>query len=169
MSIEDDLLRLAREREEGVERALAELLLEQPDHLRRQLRVYLSRQVDHGRMKRADERIPQLATVGKGLNELACPRAEFSSGAQLMFRIKLEKVQRGWLMRCFEFHLRLPQPRRIGMVSIHLNDEASYKPLLVPRCHIHIGDSEAHVPFPVMDPRLILHLICERVEPDFGV
>lgn len=28
---------------------------------------------------------------------------------------------------------------------------------------------EAHVPFPIMNPRLILSLFCEHIEPDFGV
>src|SRR5207248_9864326 len=35
-------------------------------------------------------------------------------------------------------------------------------PLAVPRCHMHIGDSKAPVPFPLMDPRLILHLAVAR-------
>jgi hypothetical protein len=29
---------------------------------------------------------------------------------------------------------------------------------------MHIGDSRAHVPFPIIHPRLILYLICERIE-----
>jgi hypothetical protein len=97
VSIENELLRLAREREAKTEGALAEMLLEPPDRLRRQLRAYLSRQVDRGRMKRTDEKIPQLAAIQGGLNELACPKAEFSSGARLEFKIQLEEKQRGWL------------------------------------------------------------------------
>jgi hypothetical protein len=31
-----------------------------------------------------------------------------------------------------------------------------------------IGDSQAHVLFPIMSPRLIVHLICEHIEPDLG-
>jgi hypothetical protein len=161
VSIEDELLRLAREREAKTERALAEMLLEPPDLLRRQLRDYLFRQVDRQRMERANEKIPQLAVVEGGLNELACPEAEFSSGARLEFKIQLEEKQRGWLVKRFRFHVHLPRARSINMVLIHLNAEAWHDPLVVPRCHLHIGDSQAHVPFPIMDPRLILHFICE--------
>lgn len=169
MNIENELLRLAREREHKAEGALTEMLLEPPDRLRRQLRDYLSRQVDHGRMKRTDERIPQLAAAPGGLNELACPETEFSSGARLEFRIQLEATQRGWLVRQFHFHLHFPRARSINMVRIHLKAEAWHDPLKVPRCHMHIGNSRAHIPFPIMDPRLILYLICERLEPDFKV
>lgn len=168
MSIETELLWLAREHEAKTERALAEMLLESPDQLRRQLRAYLSRQVDHGRMERTDEKIPQLAALQGGLNELACPEAKFSSGARLEFKIQLEEQQRGWLVKRFRFHVYLPGERCIDKVLIHLKAEAWHDPLVVPRCHMHIGDSQAHVPFPIMDPRLILHLICKDVEPDFG-
>ena len=111
----------------------------------------------------------ELARVQGDLNQLDCPKAEFSSGARLGFRVELEATQRGWLVRRFRFHLHLPPARSIDMVRIHLNSEASHDPLVVPRCHAHIGRSLAHIPFPIMDPRLILHLICERLEPDFGV
>jgi len=168
VTIENELLGLARAREAKTERALAEMLLEPPDRLRRQLRDYLSRQADRGRMKRADEKIPQLAALQGGLNELACPEAKFSSGARLEFKIQLEEQQRGWLVKRFRFHVHLPRARSINMVRIHLNAETWHDPLAVPRCHMHIGDSQAHVPFPIMDPRLILHLICKDVEPDFG-
>ncbi len=119
-------------------------------------------------MKHADETVPRLTTVLGGLNELACDDAKFSSGARLQFNIQLEQEQRGWLVRRFRFHLHLPQTRSIKMVRIHLNPETWHDPVAVPRCHMHIGNSQAHVPFPVMDPRLILHLICEHLEPDIG-
>ncbi len=168
MSVEGELLQLAREREAATEGALSGMLLEQPDHLRRQLRAYLSRQVDRGRIRRTDERIPRLATVQNGLRELACSELQFSSSTRLEFNIQLEKEQRGWLVKRFRFHVYLPRERSINMVRIHLNPATWHDPLTVPRCHMHIGNSHAHVPFPVMGPRLILHLICEHIEPDFG-
>jgi len=58
--------------------------------------------------------------------------------------------------------------RQVKMLRIHLNGEPWYDPLTVPRCHLHIGDSRAHIPFPVTNPRLILHLLCEHIEPDLG-
>jgi hypothetical protein len=165
----EKLLQLAREREARTEDALAGILLEPPDRLQRELRHYLSRQVDYDRMKRTDEKIPQLTQVQGGFNELACPDAEFSSGARLEFRIQLETSQCGWLVKRFRFHVYLAQARSIDMVRIHLNEETPHDPLTVPRCHMHIGNSRAHIPFPIMDPRLILHLICDYLEPDFGV
>src|SRR6266849_9464551 len=104
MSFEDDLLRLAREREAETNAALVQMLLEPPDRLRRQLRAYLARQADRGQMKRTNEKIPKIATVQEGLNELACPELEFSSGARLRFDIQVEQEQRGWLVRRFRFH-----------------------------------------------------------------
>jgi hypothetical protein len=144
------------------------MMLEPPDVLRRQLRTYLSRQVDHGRIEHTDEKIPRLATVEAGLNELTCPDLGFSSGARLQFKIRLAKDRRGWLIKQFRFHIHLSHKRSVKMVRIYLRAEAWHDPLAVPRCHMHIGDSQAHVPFPVMDPRLILHLICEHIAPDFG-
>jgi hypothetical protein len=55
------------------------------------------------------------------------------------------------------------------MIRIHLNREGGHDPLNVPQCHFHIGDSKAHVPFPIMSPRLMVHLICEHIEPDLGL
>jgi hypothetical protein len=165
----EKLLQLAREREDRTGGALAEMLLEPPDQLQREVRHYLSRQVDYDRMKRTDEKFPQLTQVQGGLNELACPGAEFSSGARLEFCVQLKETQQGWLVKRFRFHVHLAQARSIDMVRIHLNEVTSYDPLAVPRCHMHIGNSRAHIPFPIMDPRLTLHLICDYLEPDFGV
>jgi hypothetical protein len=138
--------------------------LDPPHILGRQLRDYLSRQVDRGRIRHANEKIPQLNRLPESLSELACPGLEFLSGARLEFKIRLERDQRGWLVTQFQFHVRLPQPCAFGMLRIHLNPGASHDPLTVPRCHMHIGDSRAHVPFPIMHPRLILYLICEHIE-----
>jgi hypothetical protein len=168
VSVEDELLQLARDREAETQVALGGMFLEPPDHLRRSLRDYLSRQVDYARMKRTDDRVPQLATVQGGLVELACLGAKFSDDGRLEFNIQLEQEQQGWLVKRFRFHLRLPSSRNIRMVRIHLNPETWHDPLTVPRCHLHIDDSQAHVPFPIMNPRLVLHLICEHIAPDFG-
>jgi hypothetical protein len=168
LNVEDELLLLAREREDATQAALHGMPFE-PDYLRRQLREYLSRQVRHARMKRTDDRIPRLAAVPGGLNELTCPGAEFADGGRLLFDIQLEESQRGWLVKRFRFHLHLPPSRNIKMVRIHLNPETWHDPVRIPRCHLHVGDSSAHIPFPIMNPRLILSLICEHIEPDFGV
>ena len=62
--------------------AIGEMLLDTPDMLRREIRAYLSRQVDHKRMKRT-QGIPQLETIDGEINQLECSWAEFSSGARL--------------------------------------------------------------------------------------
>lgn len=152
-----------------METALGAMLIESPALLGRELRQDLSRQFDHSRMKDTHGRVPQLETVEGGLNELTCPEAEFADGGRLLFDIQLEKSQRGWLVKRFRFHLHVPPSRTIGMVRIHLNPETWHDPVRIPRCHLHVGDSQAHIPFPIMNPRLILSLICEHIEPDFGV
>jgi hypothetical protein len=169
LSAEDELLQLAQDRDGQMEAALGAMLIESPGMLVRQLRHDLSRQTERKRMKRADEKTPRLETIQNGVTELACEEAEFLSGALLSFKLQLDPEQRGWRVMSFEFHLRLPTERNINMVRIELNSEASHDPLKVPRCHLHVGDSQAHIPFPIMNPRLILSLICEHIEPDFGV
>lgn len=169
MSIEDELRALARERENSAEQALVELVIQRPDILRRQFRAYLSRQVDRRRIDRMNERIPRLETVHNGLNQLTCDELEFRSGARLQFKIRLEKHQPAWSIEQFQFHLHLPVDRSVRMIRVHLNTGASYDPLMVPRCHLHVDNSEAHVPFPIMSPSLILYVLCEHVEADFGI
>ena len=169
MSIDTELLRLALEREQKAEFALTEMLLEGPHLVRRRLRAYLFRQVDFRRIARPDEGIPQLRAVSGVLEELACSGVEFASGARLEFAIQFEKQPRGWLVTRVRFGVRLPPARTINMIRIHLNLDASRDPLAVPRCHMHIDRSQAHIPFPIMDPLLILHLICEGFEPHIGV
>jgi hypothetical protein len=167
VSIEKELLNLAREHEGRTAATLEEMSLVAPHLLQRQLRAYLSRQVDCDRMKRAGENVPLLQQAGD-LSELICPKVKFTSDAHLEFKIQLETKQTGWQVTSLLFHVFLAPGRNINMVRIHLKPEAGHNPLEIPRCHMHIGRSRAHVPFPIMDPRLILHLICERIEPDFG-
>lgn len=168
MSLEEELLSLARERESASEANLAKMWLDHPSKLRLQLRSDLAGQVDLGRLKRSDDRVVKLNPPAKGLQELVCPAVEFRSDSKLDFKIQLEKQQQGWLIRRFWFHLHL-SGRKIQMVRIHLNDKVGYDPLRIPRCHFHIGDSKAHIPFPIMSPRLMVHLICEHIEPDLGL
>jgi hypothetical protein len=165
---EDELLLIARARESASEANLASMWLEHPAKLRLQLRSDLGRQVDLGRLRRSDDRVVILNPLVNGLQELVCPDIELRSDSKLNFKIELEELQQGWLVRRFKFHLHLPG-RKIQMVRIHLNDKVGHDPLRVPRCHFHIGDSKAHIPFPVMSPRLMVHLICEHIEPDLGL
>ena len=97
-----------------------------------------------------------------------CEDVEFRSDSRLSFNIQMEQEQAGWLVRRFRFRLHLAG-RSINKIQIHLNQEIGHDPLNVPRCHFHIGDSKAHIPFPMMSPRLMLHLICEHIETDVGL
>lgn len=168
MSLEGDLLSLARERDGATEAALAKMWIEHPSKLRVQLRSDLARQVDLGRLKHSDDRVVHLSPPVNSRQELVCPSVEFGSGSTLDFTIDLEERQKGWLVKRFKFHLHL-LGRRVPMVRIHLNESAWHDPVTVPRCHFHIGDSLAHIPFPVMNPRLMVHLICEHIQPDLGL
>ena len=168
MSLEDELLSMARERESATEANVASMWLEHPSKLRRQLRSDLARQVDLKRLKRSDERSVNLDPPQANLQQLVCPAVEFWSDSKLNFKIELEELQQGWLVKRFQFHLHL-SGRSIQMVRIHLNENVGHDPLTVPRCHFHIGNSKAHIPFPIMSPRLMVHLICEHIEPDLGL
>ena len=103
----------SRERENETQDALARILLDPPHILGRQLRDYLSRQVDRGRIRHANEKIPQLNPLSRKSSELACTGMKFLSGARLEFRFD-SKNQRGWLVTQFYFHVHLPQPCAFG-------------------------------------------------------
>ncbi len=168
MSLEDELLAMARERESASETSLASMFLEHPSKLRLQLRSDLARQVDLNRLKHSDDQVVKLNSPTSGLQELVCPKVEFRSDSRLNFKIELERLQQGWLVKRFQFHLHLTG-RSIQMVRIHLNHKVGHDPVRIPRCHFHIGDSKAHIPFPIMSPRLMVHIVCEHIEPDLGL
>jgi hypothetical protein len=166
LSWEDELEALARDRENVYQLSLSQMLLDHPAKLRLQLRHYLAEQANHGRLKQTYD-VPHLNAAG-GLYELACDEVEFRSDSKLGFNIQMEQEQRGWLVKRFKFHLHFAG-RSVNMVRIHLNQEGGNDPLTVPRCHFHLADSRAHIPFPIMSPRLMLHLLCEHIEPDLGL
>ena len=168
MSWEDELEALARAREVAYESSLSQMMMDHPATVRRQLRHYLAEQTNSGRLKKTYENIPRLDAQSGGVQELVCEEVEFRSDSRLAFRIKMEHEQAGWRVRQFKFHLHRAG-RRINMIRIHLNEEAGREPLKVPRCHFHIGDSQAHIPFPIMNPRLMLYFLCEHIEPDLGL
>jgi hypothetical protein len=167
LSPEEELTQLARLRDDATQAALDALLVD-PPRLLRQIRHYLKRQTDYRRFSHLKENAIELTTITGGLQELACKHLEFSSGSELKFCLQLEPSQRGTFVRQFYFHVKLARPRPIGMVRIHLNPSSGRDPLSVPRCHLHVDHSRPHVPFPIFDPRLILQLVCEHIEPDIG-
>lgn len=168
MSLEDELLSMARERESASEANLAKMWLGHPGTLRRQIRSDLARQVDLNRLKSLDDGVVHLNAPTGDVQDLVCTEVEFCSDSKLSFNVELERLQQGWLVKRFKFHLLLPG-RSIQMIRIRLNEKSGHDPVTVPRCHFHIGDSKAHIPFPVMSPRLMVHLICAHIEPDLGL
>jgi len=175
LSIESELQRLALDRENAFESALDELDLDPPDFLLRQMRAYLADQEDRARIKHFAEKSVQLEVLPTSrkqpdvIQELKCGAVKFASGSSLNFNIRMKKEQAGWRMIQFKFHLRLPPERKVDMVRVHLNVMRMRDTLTVPRCHLHIGGGKrAHVPFPIMSPRLILQLVCDVIEPDVG-
>ena len=165
MSWEDDLQSLARDREEEYQSRISQMVLDHPGTLRRQLRHYLAEQANRGTLKKTYDNVPRLVTHDENVHELVCEGVEFWSDSRLSFEIKLERDQRGWLVRQFRFELLLTG-RSINRFSVHLNAAAGYDPLKIPRCHFHVGNTEAHIPFPIMSPRLTLHLLCEYIEAE---
>ena len=170
MSIEDELRRLAIEREEACESALDGMDLDPPDFLLRHMRAYLADQEDHARIRNFAEKSVQLRQGTDGIQELKCQAVRFASGSSLDFNIRMKKQQTGWRMTQFKFDLHLPAARKVNMVRVHLNVVRTRDVLIVPRCHLHIdGGKRAHVPFPIMNPRLTLQLVCDVIEPDIGL
>ena len=157
---------LARDRDEASHSNPSQITIEQPSTLLRQLRFYLAERANYGRLKRTYQ--PVLESLGGGLLTLMCDDVEFESDSTLSFKIGLKQEQRGWLIEKFQFHLKF-SGRGVSMVRIHLNRTDWHDPLKIPRCHFHVGDSRAHIPFPIMSPRLTLYLLCEHIEPDFGL
>lgn len=166
MSLVGELDELAWERERGYETNRKGAIQEDPSKLLRQLRAYLAELADHGKLKRSYDS-PRSVARPDDVTELICDSVEFASDSLLSFRILLERSQQGWLLREYEFHLALVG-RRVGHVRIHLKRTGAYDPLRVPRCHLHIDNSDPHIPFPITNPRLTAHLMCEHIEPEIG-
>lgn len=169
MSVENLLTKSADDHEEKIGTGYSAPLDDPPQVLKKYIRNYFGRLVDYRKLSIIDEKLPHLNSLNDGLNELMCPELAFLSGARLEFSIRFRQQQTGWLVTQFMFHLTLPSDRGVGMVRIHLNEGRSRDPIAVPRCHFHLGNSEAHIPFPAMHPVLILDLLCQRIEPDLGV
>jgi hypothetical protein len=86
LSLEDELLSMARDRESVLEANVASMWLEHPSKLRRQLRNDLTRQVDLRRLKRSEDRVVNLSPPTDGLQEVVWPVVEFWSDSKLNFK-----------------------------------------------------------------------------------
>jgi hypothetical protein len=166
---EDELLQMARDRERASEAALSNTWLAIPGTLRRQLRNELAVQVDLHHIRPFNEKtVVQLRAPAGNLQELFCDGVDFLSNSRLAFDLQMEQQQAGWLVKRFRFSLTLVK-RPIKTVRIHLNAGVGHDPVKVSRCHLHIDNSNPHIPFPIMNPRLLVHFICEHIEPHLGI
>ena len=159
------LSELASRRDTDVQNAITEMVLDPPNSILREMRFYLSRRVDSRRIENISEKVIVLNVRNHGITALICPEIEFLSGAKLKFEVEMESTQVGWKVKSFEFHLSLPEST-VKMIQFHMMGKEPINSLDVPRCHLHIGTSKTHLPFPFMDPRLILYLICDHLERD---
>ena len=98
MKWEDELERLAREREQAYQLSLSEMILDNPGALRRQLRHYLAEQTNRRKLKRTYE-CPRLDIHPEGVNELVCENVEFHSESRLNFNIRMVHERVGWLVK----------------------------------------------------------------------
>ena len=103
MSVENELLELARKRDAATQFTLDELSMDPPHLLLRQFRYYLGRQVDHDRLRDLEEKPIQLVTISDDLQELASKTLRFTSGSELEFRIRLHHKQGSWFVKQFQF------------------------------------------------------------------
>jgi hypothetical protein len=112
LSVEDELKRLALEREAAFESALDALDLDPPDLLLRHMRAYLSEQMDRYRIIRRSEKLIHLSAQPDGIQELVCDAVHFTSESKLDFKVRMTKRQKGWRINQFKFHLRPPAERK---------------------------------------------------------
>jgi hypothetical protein len=92
LSVEDELMRLASQREAAATGHLAALTLDPPGLLGRQIRSDLHRHVDRGRIKHTNEKVVQIETIGGGITDLVCPELTFLPAVALIFRFNSKKT-----------------------------------------------------------------------------
>jgi hypothetical protein len=164
VSWEDELLELARQRHR-LGSDPEQLKVDHPETLLRQIRHYLAEQSNRRRLKKSYDG-PRLTDHAREIKKIESDEIEFHSDSKLTFSIELHQDRYRWEVKHFEFNLHIPG-RAVDRVRIDLNLNHDADPVRVPRCHFHIGDGDAHIPFPLMSLRLTLHLLCEHIEPDF--
>ena len=155
--------------------------LPSPNVLVRQVRTYLQRMTDTGRVIRGPRSISHLVSVfqedegyvqinvGPTIFKEPCEDCiRFRSGAQLSFGLTVRQDNLGVRLISYRFYLDLLNTSGLRFVRIDLNPPKSeYDPLHIPRSHIHTGFEGIHLPFPVMHPLEVLDRIFHVIEPHF--
>ena len=162
-------------------RTAADLLnieLPAPQECFREIRLYLQRTTDTGRIKngvhvlssRTLENRDTQINAGPTIFREPCRNCiQFLSGAQLTFGITLRFRDRKTTMLSCRFYLHLLPRSGLRFVRIDLNPpKVKYDSLHVPRSHMHPGFEGVHIPFPVMRPLEILDRLIHVIEPHFA-
>ncbi len=142
-----------------------------------ELRFYLQRMTDRGRLTKGARSLSQLETaeghtqinVGPTIFRAPCENCLiFRSGAQLSFGITLRVDGSFSRLLAYRFHLNLIQSSGLRFIRIDLNTpKAEYDPMHMPRSHMHPGFEHVHIPFPAMHPMEVLDRIFHVIEPHF--
>ena len=153
------------------------LELPSPHEYFRQIKWYLQRMTDKGRVARCASLLKQKTTeqgeaqidAGPTIYRSSEACIRFSSGAELSFGITLRNELERSKLVAYRFHLELPPDSGLKFVRIDLNGPQNlYDPLQIPRSHIHPGFPHIHVPFPVMSPLEVLDRLFHVIEPHFA-
>ena len=165
--------------EAKAEAYLRGLALPKPDAYYREIRNYLQRERDKGRIKTGHQSVrilkqqdgSTLINVGPSIYKNPCQECiQFQSTAELSLGITLSTQGSDTELLSYRFHLQLPERSGLSFVRIDLNGppKAGHDHLQVPRSHVHPGFEEAHIPFPVMTPLEVLDRIFHVIEPHFA-
>ena len=142
-----------------------------------QLRFYLQRMTDRGRLTKGARALSQLETaeghaqinVGPTIFRASCDDCIiFRSGAQLSFGITLRVDGSYSRLMAYRFHLNLLESSGLRFIRIDLNaPKSDYDPMHMPRSHMHPGFEHVHIPFPAMHPMEVLDRVFHVIEPHF--
>lgn len=166
----------AKALEARTEAHLANIGLPPPHEYFREIRVYLQRATDirrtingvHPLSQRSLENGDTQINAGPTIFRPCENCIQFRSGAQLSFGVTLRFDDAQTTLLSYRFHLSLLPASGLRFVRIDLNPpKDTYDPLHVPRCHIHPGFEDIHIPFPVMGPLEVLDRIVHVIEPHF--
>lgn len=164
--------------EARTESELANIAFPPPHEYFSQTRLYLQRTTDTGRTRNGVHLLSR-HSAGNGDTQInagptifrePCDNCiKFKSGAQLSFGVTLGLDGARTTLLAYRFYLSLLPASGLKFVRIDLNArKADYDPLQMPRCHIHPGFENVHIPFPVMSPIEVLDRIVHVIEPHFS-
>jgi len=167
----------AKALEARTEADLASISLPHPHEYFSKIRIYLQRMTDTGRTRNGVRVLSQRSlqngdtqiNAGPTILRKPCESCiQFRSGAQLSFGVTLRFDGRQTTLLSYRFSLSLLPASGLRFVRIDLNaPKEAYDPLHMPRCHIHPGFENIHIPFPVMEPIEVLDRIVHVIEPHF--